>query len=362
MDGGNGGHHPAPGGRAPLLRPRFGLRRCLGLLRCSGLRPRLGLLRCLGLRPRLGLRRRLCLRLPALAAAVALLAAATCAPTRNYSDPSGPRWAAEAPAPGFGAPPAGGPPREGRSPGSVAGPSRRGGAGERAVRVVTFNIRFARAIDRAIELLATHPDLRGADILCLQEMDEAGTGRIAAALGLHHVYYPATVHPAHGRNFGNAILSRWPIRDDRKILLPHLGRFRHSQRIAVAGTVSIDGEEVRVYSLHAATPFEVGPRGRREQIQTVLADALRGPAERWIVAGDFNFSGTPADLLRGGGAWPTRGLGPTFLFWPVDHIVARGLRPCAPTAGAAGAGVVRDVRGASDHRPVWAVFTLPRGG
>src|SRR5262245_47892387 len=88
------------------------------------------------------------------------------------------------------------------------------------VRGITFNIRFAREIDRAIALLIEDRDLQGADLVFLQEMDAPGTERIAAALGMHYVYYPATVHPGNGRDFGNAVLSRWPLRDEHKIVLP----------------------------------------------------------------------------------------------------------------------------------------------
>jgi endonuclease/exonuclease/phosphatase (EEP) superfamily protein YafD len=40
----------------------------------------------------------------------------------------------------------------------------------------------------------------------------------------------------------------------------------------------------------------------------------------------------------------------------IDHIFAKGL--ASPTDVAV-AGVVQDNRGASDHRPVWAVFDPP---
>ncbi|HET8622918.1 MAG TPA: hypothetical protein VFM14_05100, partial [Gemmatimonadales bacterium] len=62
------------------------------------------------------------------------------------------------------------------------------------IRVVTFNIKYAREIDRAIEVLRDSDSLRGADIIALQEMDDAGTERIARALRMNYAYLPSTIH------------------------------------------------------------------------------------------------------------------------------------------------------------------------
>jgi endonuclease/exonuclease/phosphatase family metal-dependent hydrolase len=152
--------------------------------------------------------------------------AAGCRSGLNYPNPLGPRYAgAVSPVPA--APPHPDP---------------------AVIRVVTFNIAYGRHIERAIELLqAPLPQpLRSADIISLQEMDAASTARIAGVLGMSYVYYPAIVHPKTGRDFGNAILSRWPIVADAKIVLPHLARFRHTERIATAATILIGDVAVRV--------------------------------------------------------------------------------------------------------------------
>ena len=107
------------------------------------------------------------------------------------------------------------------------------------LRVVTFNVEYAIAIDSAIALLRHDPALRGADVLLLQEMDEPGTLGSPGALGMQYVYYPATVHPVIQRDFGNAILSRWPIVEDEKIILPHHGWWRKTERAAVAATLQV---------------------------------------------------------------------------------------------------------------------------
>src|SRR5687767_9964801 len=75
------------------------------------------------------------------------------------------------------------------------------------LRVVSFNVKYAERIDSAIVVLTTESALRDADVLLLQEMDAIGTRRIAEALGMSYVYYPAIFRHRSARDFGNAVLS-----------------------------------------------------------------------------------------------------------------------------------------------------------
>ncbi len=220
------------------------------------------------------------------------------------------------------------------------------------LRLVTFNIQYARAIDSAIAVLRSAEPLRHADIITLQEMDAPGTSRIADALGMSYVYYPATIHPATNRDFGNAILSRWPIRDDHKIILPHLARFEKTQRIATAATILVGHDTVRVYSVHLGTIVDEGPGARRDQVHAVLQDAAR--YRRVIVGGDMNSHGIGNEFRAAGYAWPTEHNPRTAKLWNLDHIFLCGLT----IADSASTGVVQQIRHASDHRPVWALVSL----
>lgn len=220
------------------------------------------------------------------------------------------------------------------------------------IRLVTFNIQLARHIDSAIALLQSAEPLEHADIITLQEMDASGTERIAAAIGMSYVYYPATVFPSTGRDFGDAILSRWPIVDDAKIVLPHLGRFGNTERIATAATIRIGDRRIRVYSVHLGTWVEEGSGARRDQVRVILADAAN--YSRVIIAGDMNSHGIGAAFRAAGYGWATEHNPHTDHFWNWDHIFLRGLMLPDSTS----TGVVRDNRHASDHRPVWAVVAL----
>src|SRR5215218_4838871 len=120
--------------------------------------------------------------------AVLAVALASCAPTINLLNPTSPRFE------GLYAPPPGVQP--------VFETTH--------VRVVSFNVKLADRIGPAIAVLQSDA-LREADVISLQEMDEAGVERIARALHLNYVYYPGSIHPTRQRYFGPAILTRWPI-------------------------------------------------------------------------------------------------------------------------------------------------------
>lgn len=225
-------------------------------------------------------------------------------------------------------------------------------AAPESLRIVTFNVQYALHADLALTLLRQSPDLENADVIALQEMDERSVQFLADSLGMAYVYYPATRHPGTGRDFGNAILSRWPIVADRKIPLPYLARGARTMRAAVGATLAVGDRRVRVYSVHLATMIGNGPNQRREQLQAVLADADSFP--QVVMAGDFNSETVPQLAARDGYAWPTRGLPHTNGFWTFDHILLRGVSLATPDA----VGVVRDNGGASDHRPVWAVVSI----
>jgi endonuclease/exonuclease/phosphatase family metal-dependent hydrolase/membrane-associated phospholipid phosphatase len=220
------------------------------------------------------------------------------------------------------------------------------------MRVVTFNTRHAVEIDSTIALLRDTPALQRADIVALQEVDAAATERIARSLGMEYVYYPATRHPKFGRDFGNAILTRWPIVEDRKLLLPHLGRFRHTVRTVTAVTITVNGNAVRVYSAHLGTAAEIGPRQKREQMQVIVDDAAAHA--RVVVLGDMNGHGVGKVLRAAGYQWPTEHNPKTISFGNWDHVFLKGIALAHDGA----IGVVRDSRRASDHRAVWAVIAV----
>jgi endonuclease/exonuclease/phosphatase family metal-dependent hydrolase len=265
-----------------------------------------------------------------LVAILALILAASCRTGRDYASALGPRHA-------------GGPPI------AVDTTSSR----PTSLRVVSFNIAFARHIDGAIELLSSEPALRRADIVLLQEMDASGTQRIASALGMWYVYYPAIFHNRTRRDFGNAVLSRWPIVDDAKLVLPHPSRYAGTHRVATAATVLVGASRVRVYSTHLGTLMDIGAERRRDQLRAILADAATHPLV--VIGGDLNSASIGRLAEEAGYTWPTRNGARTTHFGRWDHLFFKGLK----TPDADAAGTVLHARGVSDHRPIWALGILP---
>jgi endonuclease/exonuclease/phosphatase family metal-dependent hydrolase len=247
--------------------------------------------------------------------------------------------------------------RTGSNYSTVSGPRYAGAIPQRAarrgdtLRIVSFNIEMAARVDSALVVLTSDDRLRTADLVLLQEMDEPGTRRVAEALGMGFVYYPASHRFKTGRDFGNAVLTRWPIVEDAKILLPHMGALGGTQRIATAATIRVRDSLVRVYSVHLGTLINATPVAQRGQLRTVLADADRYP--RVIIGGDMNSHGAGKAARNKGYLWPTEHGPKTTWLGRWDHIFLKGL-----AADTTGSGTVMDMHHASDHHAVWATAVL----
>jgi endonuclease/exonuclease/phosphatase family metal-dependent hydrolase len=219
--------------------------------------------------------------------------------------------------------------------------------------VVSFNVKFAVKVDEAIAVIQDTPALRAPDILALQEMDAEGTERIARALEMNSIFFPGAIHPKTGRDFGNALLSPWPLDDARKLILPGESRFTGLKRAATVATVCVGEHRVRAYSVHLETPIHLSGKGRRAQAQAIVDDASSS-ADPVVVAGDFNTRGLSDPFEEAGFLWLTRNLRDTSLWWELDHIYVRDLEP----PGLVATGAADDIHDASDHKPVWALLAL----
>lgn len=263
--------------------------------------------------------------------AALLVAGTACSLAQNYPDAEGPRFAGD----------------------HVAEPPVAG----QVLRAVTYNLEYGDAVSVAIAALREEP-LAHADVLFMQEMDGAGVEQIAQALGLRYVFYPASVQ-RDGNDFGNAILTRWPIVADRKLLLPHFDPYNHRARIAVLAVLDIDGKQVGAATVHTAT-ISTGLGARLDQVETLL-EALEEAPDLRLVGGDFNtvdptsLDQTVALFEQRGYDWASRGNGPTtdtpwgdftidLFFSQGMHAVSRGVFP-----GDSG----------SDHQPAWVEFAWP---
>lgn len=228
-----------------------------------------------------------------------------------------------------------------------------------SIRVVTYNIELCKNIPRVIKLFREDKNLQNSDILCLQEMSRDGVRQIANTLHYNYVYYPCGIHPGSQKDMGQAILSPWPIKDDKKILLPFASKdkFLKMQRIAVSATVLINTKEIVVFSIHLGVI--ISPEHRKEQIQTIL-DTIPSSTQYSLICGDFNTYAhihtktVKATLVKAHFKNATAAIRGTHRYMPIlrpnltlDYIFYKNLTLLR-------AGKVTNTIG--DHLPVWAEF------
>jgi endonuclease/exonuclease/phosphatase family metal-dependent hydrolase len=194
------------------------------------------------------------------------------------------------------------------APESQAAPQR--------ARVVVWNMERGRAPERWAEIAA----VRDADVLLLCEIDDgmarSGNLDVPAALAerlrMHYAYAPnyfeltrgtrAERKATHGlvnlRGFhGNAILSRWPLRDVRRLPLPvEFDWFRHYERrigTRVALRATLDGPRGALTVAVAHLEAFATPAQRARQMRVLLESLDDAP--RVLVGGDFNTLGIRPD-------------------------------------------------------------------
>ena len=165
------------------------------------------------------------------------------------------------------------------------------------LKILSYNIRWRSGDDLKdmIKLLKDDPEVGGAAILALQEVDRRkkrsgnnNTAKIIAdELGLHYAWAaPPSVKPTDEEETGVAILSVYPLSDVKRIVLPHPGPGKR-RRVALGATVAIDNRQWRVYSAHAETRIKF--EKKLEQFKAVLDDLSQYPKGMpAIIMGDFN--------------------------------------------------------------------------
>lgn len=250
-----------------------------------------------------------------------------CSLVYNYDDPDGPRFDGQY--------------------------STSGDRSADSFNLVTFNIQFAEHVSTAIDEIARNPALSDAGVFLLQEMDNSGSDAIASEFGFDYVYYPGSRH--HGKDFGNAVLSRWPIVADHKLILPYRNPSNGRIRIAVAASLETPEGLVHVISVHTETPW-LGPRARLEQVEAIAEDAAP-LGEPQALGGDFNtlesesVEETAEIFTDRGYTWATKGVrdGTDSLLgkFTLDHVYTKGYEVLSAHTQATDA---------SDHQPLWVVL------
>lgn len=239
------------------------------------------------------------------------------------------------------------------------------------VRVMQFNIHAGVSRSGTVDLAQVAAEIRSVhpDVVSLNEVDR-GTTRsdrvdepayLGLATGLRAVYGP-NLFGYDGGRFGNAILSRFPIRETHNTRLPH--RPHSEPRGLLEATLRIGHRSVSFYAVHLSQ----GRRGavpRIRQAETI-SRVIRTSPYPVILSGDLN--SRPGDLpvrilrqyLLDAQQYGGRGRGLTVPEADprsrIDYILYDN--HFAPVRDSTQ--VVRS--SASDHRAVWTDLVLrPRG-
>jgi endonuclease/exonuclease/phosphatase family metal-dependent hydrolase len=242
------------------------------------------------------------------------------------------------------------------------------------LRVATYNVHGCVGMDRQrseariAEVIASI----GADIVGLQELDlgrarSAGVdqaGLIAEQLGWNRIFHPAMRNG--DEQYGNAILSRFPLTLRRVIELPGEGSwYCREKRVAISARVETELGAVQMINTH----FALGAADRIVQAQKLTSpDSIGDPAEPLVLLGDFNslpgsrthraLASSLRDLRKLlPAAGPCRTFPTRFPSVAVDHILISDAFDAAALA------VHRTplARVASDHYPLVADLVLARG-
>lgn len=229
----------------------------------------------------------------------------------------------------------------------------------RRVVIATYNVHGGVGSDRRYDPYRSAAVLGeiGADIYGLQEVDsrprrghELDQFHLFGWLtGFHVVAGPNIVRGLH--RYGNALLSRWPI---RRTSLHDVSVGGFERRGIIDVELDIDGMPLRVMTTH------LGLRRHERRIQLSRLSTIldQDEAVSTVVMGDFNIWGWENATLHrlghpplaGARSWPARC--PLFRF---DRIWTRPATLCGKVVAHRTALAQR----ASDHLPVVATVALP---
>ncbi len=233
------------------------------------------------------------------------------------------------------------------------------------VRVLSYNIHHAEGVDKVLDVERIARVIRSADpdLVALQEVDRNATrtgsvdqpAELAKRTGLAGAFGPNI--PLPGGDYGNAVLSRWPILRSENHRLPNVDA----------------GEQRGVLEVHVMPPGRAEPlvlwathfdhrqndAERRQSAQAIAERIARAPGQPALLVGDLNDVPASATLTALASDW-TRANAEILPTIPagrparqIDYVL---FRPAARWRTVETR--VLDEAIASDHRPFLAVLDL----
>ena len=253
---------------------------------------------------------------------------------------------------------------------TVAAAQPDAGRPARPLTVMTYNIHHGAGIDGVLDLerIAVLIEKSGADVVGLQEVDRHWDVRsnwvdqpawFAKRLKMHYAYAAnldlPPVNPGEPRRqYGTAILSRYPIQDFTNTLLP-LYPTGEQRGLAVA-SIQVRGADLRFANTHLTSNNNAE---RLEQAQKVveLLGAMNKPT---VLVGDLNATPEKPEIKTLTAVlddtWTEVGVGPGYTIEADNPTKRIDFQLHSPQLVPSKASV--PVTPASDHLPVVASFTL----
>lgn len=239
------------------------------------------------------------------------------------------------------------------------------------VKVLTYNIHHGAGIDGVLSLerIAAVIENSGAEVVGLQEVDKHYGARsnwvdqpawLAQRLGMHVAYAanldlpPVNVGEPR-RQYGTAILSRYPIKTFRNTLLPKYAG--QEQRGLAEATIWLRGKTLRFANTHLTNTNNAERLEQANRVKELLV-----PAQPIVLVGDFNAAPSAPEITtltaRWRDTWAEVGVGPGYTV-PVQGPSARiDYILHSSKVRAVSARVISSQ--ASDHLPVLAEVVMSR--
>lgn len=169
------------------------------------------------------------------------------------------------------------------------------------IKVLTFNIHHGKGLDKKLDLKRISQIIKAsnADIIGLNEVDRFFSKRsdfmdqakfLANELKMEHVYGPAvtfeTTEGTPKRQFGNAVLTKWPIIDSRNHPFDFLPKIIEDRSLLEV-KLGVKKHELTVFVTH----LSLAPFQHKKQSSFILNKLLQ-TTDPALVMGDWNM--TPA--------------------------------------------------------------------
>lgn len=238
----------------------------------------------------------------------------------------------------------------------LAGPVSTNPAGPRVV-VLSYNIRHGQGLDGKTDLERIAQVIRSVspDIVSLQEVDKQTkrakgvdqAKELGRLTGMDHAYCASL--PLQGGEYGNAVLSKHPIKEVTRLPLPGEPRSALCVRVEMTNKLSFT---------FIATHLDLTEKARLESLPLIEKHFHAAPDAPAILAGDLNAHPESTTLLALGKSWKNATDSTGFFSFPskapneqIDFILYRPANAWRVVETQ-----VLNEPVASDHRPILAVL------